>query len=87
MTYFQLDYDADITPIPQCVPEGSEPKYPPSIAAECILYTDPVVSAKLGFDVEAQKKMRIAQVRRASHPPLHLLLCIYICIAPASAAD
>jgi isopenicillin N synthase-like dioxygenase len=87
MTYFQLDYDADITPIPQCVPEGSEPKYPPSIAAECILYTDPVVSAKLGFDVEAQKKMRIAQVRRASHPPLHLLLCICICIAPASAAD
>jgi isopenicillin N synthase-like dioxygenase len=61
MTYFQLDYDADITPIPASVPQGTEPKYPPSTAAELILYTDPVVSAKLGLDLDAQNKMRIAQ--------------------------
>lgn len=61
MTYFQLDYDADVTPIAQCVPEGTQPKYPPSTTAECVLYTDPLISAELGYDVEAQKKMRIAQ--------------------------
>ena len=61
MTYFQLDYDADVTPIPQCVPEGTQPKYPPSTTGECVLYTDPVISGKLGYELEAQKKMRIAQ--------------------------
>ena len=62
MTYFQVDYDAAITPLPIAVAaSGIPPKYPESRAGELILYTDPELSERLGYDLEAQNKMRIAQ--------------------------
>ena len=62
MTYYQVDYDAAITPLPSSVAaSGIPPKYPESRAGELILYTDPELSELLGYDLEAQNKMRIAQ--------------------------
>ena len=71
MTYFQVDYDAAITPLPSAVAaSGIPPKYPESRAGELILYTDPELSERLGYDLEAQNKMRIAPTQVSAQ-------CIY----------